>query len=115
MLFDKKIIELKSLIYKTLSPYLSSKCAFLELPYYPNVGDLLIWEGTEKFIEDHGMECVYKASRWSYKYRRLDKNITILLQGGGNFGDIWRPCQDFRLKVIRDYMDNPIIILPQSV
>lgn len=75
MLFDKKIIELKSLIYKTLSPYLSSKCAFLELPYYPNVGDLLIWEGTEKFIEDHGMECVYKASRWSYKYRRLDKNI----------------------------------------
>ena len=61
------------------------------------------------------MECVYKASRWSYKYRRLDKNITILLQGGGNFGDIWRPCQDFRLKVIRDYMDNPIIILPQSV
>ena len=57
MLFDKKIIELKSLIYKTLSPYLSSKCAFLELPYYPNVGDLLIWEGTEKFIEDHGMEC----------------------------------------------------------
>ena len=115
MLFDKKIIELKSLIYKTLSPYLSSKCAFLELPYYPNVGDLLIWEGTEKFLEDHGMECVYKASRWSYKYRRLDKNITILLQGGGNFGDIWRPCQDFRLKVIRDYMDNPIIILPQSV
>jgi len=56
MLFDKKIIELKSLIYKTLSPYLSSKCAFLELPYYPNVGDLLIWEGTEKFIEDHGMD-----------------------------------------------------------
>ena len=48
MLFDKKIIELKSLIYKTLSPYLSSKCAFLELPYYPNVGDLLILGGYMK-------------------------------------------------------------------
>ena len=46
MLFDKKIIELKSLIYKTLSTYLYSKCAFLELPYYTNGGDFLIWDGT---------------------------------------------------------------------
>ena len=58
MLFDKKIIELKSLIYKTLSPYLSSKCAFLELPYYPNVGDLLIWEGTENLLRIMVWRCV---------------------------------------------------------
>ena len=35
--------------------------------------------------------------------------------GGGNFGDIWRRPQEFRLQIVKEYPDNPIIIFPQTV
>ena len=38
-----------------------------------------------------------------------------MLHGGGNFGDLWRDMQEFRLKVIERYPENRIIIFPQSV
>lgn len=37
------------------------------------------------------------------------------MQGGGSFGDIWEDAQDFRLRVVRKYKKNKIIVLPQSV
>lgn len=45
----------------------------------------------------------------------MTSNTIILLQGGGNFGDIWRSAQDFRLKIIKQYPNNKIIIFPQTV
>lgn len=112
---DIKISELKSLIKKELRPYISNECVFYELPYHNNVGDLLIWKGTKQFIKENNIKCLNYSSRWTYKYRKLDNNVTILLNGGGSFGDIWRPCQDFRLKVVNDFPNNPILILPQTV
>jgi pyruvyl transferase EpsO len=37
------------------------------------------------------------------------------LHGGGNFGDLWRIHQDFRLDILRQYPNNKIIIFPQTV
>jgi pyruvyl transferase EpsO len=37
------------------------------------------------------------------------------MHGGGNFGDLWRRFQDFRLDIIKQYPNNKIIIFPQSV
>jgi len=39
----------------------------------------------------------------------------IFLQGGGNFGDLWERHHNFRKKIIADYPENKIIILPQTV
>jgi pyruvyl transferase EpsO len=87
----------------------------LDLPYYSNIGDILIWEGTEQFLKKQNIKCLYKSSCDIYKRYKASNDVTILLHGGGNFGDIWRRHQDFRLKVIKDYSNNPIIVLPQTV
>jgi pyruvyl transferase EpsO len=51
----------------------------------------------------------------NYTKPNIDKNVIILLQGGGNFGDIWREHQEFRIRILKDFPDNKIILLPQSI
>ena len=43
------------------------------------------------------------------------KNHTILMQGGGNFGDIWRGCTKLRNSIIRLFPNHKIIMLPQTI
>ena len=115
MNFQDKIKSLRRTIEETLVPLISKKCLLLDLPYYSNVGDILIWEGTNEFLKKCSCTCLYKSSLEHYRSFKCSNDVTILLQGGGNFGDIWRLHQDFRLKVISEYPNNRIIILPQSV
>ncbi len=112
---QEKIEELKTCISDGLTPIINSDYLYLELPYYSNVGDVLIWEGTNNFLRTLPYKCLYKASRQTFKYRKTSLSSIILLQGGGNFGDIWRKNQDFRLTIIKLYPNNKIIILPQTV
>lgn len=55
------------------------------------------------------------SSRQTFKRDKIQYDDIILLQGGGNFGDLWRINQDFRLKVIKSFPNNRIIILPQTI
>jgi exopolysaccharide biosynthesis predicted pyruvyltransferase EpsI len=110
-----KIKELKTLIHKSLKPLINSNYIFLDLPYYTNIGDTLIWKGTEGLLKTIPYKCLYRASLETYQSPKIKKNVVILLQGGGNFGDLYRPHNEFRLRVIKDFPDNPIIILPQTV
>ena len=55
MNFTEKKRNLKDCIKKNLLPLITSDCIYLELPYYPNIGDLLIWEGTQCFIEENNI------------------------------------------------------------
>ena len=48
--FTEKINLLKSLIDKGLLPLINSSCVYLDVPYHTNIGDTLIWEGTEQFL-----------------------------------------------------------------
>lgn len=115
MKFIEKKQYLKSYIKNNLLPLIDNDCIYLELPYYPNIGDLLIWEGTQCFITENNINCIYKASKWTYSIPKIKENTTILLQGGGHFGDIWRSNQNFRLKIIKQFPNNKIIILPQTI
>ena len=115
MNYIEKTKELKAKIDITIRPYIKSDFIFLGLPYYDNIGDVLIWEGTEQFLKGISFKCLQRASIETFDFPDLQNDITILLQGGGNFGDVWFEHQDFRLKVIQKYSKNPIIILPQSV
>lgn len=58
---------------------------------------------------------MYYASKDSFRYRKLPKNVIILLHGGGNFGDLYRLHSEFRKKIIKLYPDNKVVILPQTV
>lgn len=115
MTSQEKIQQLKKCIHDSLTNLIDGDYVLLDVPYYTNIGDTLIWEGTKHFLKDIPHKCLYTASVETYKYRPLPPDTVILLQGGGNFGDLWRRHQDLRLNVIKAYPNNKIIILPQTV
>lgn len=114
MKYGETINVLRENIKSTLTPLINNDYILLDLPYYSNIGDTLIWEGTKEYLETLPYKCLYYASKDSFVYRKLPKNVVILLQGGGNFGDLYRLHSEFRKKIIELYHDNKVIILPQT-
>ena len=108
-------MDFRKEIDKALLPIISKRCVLLDAPYYDNVGDVLIWEGMEQFIQKHQLECLYRCSHLTYEYRKWDEDVCVFLVGGGNFGDLWRGLQEFRNDIVKKYPNNRIIIFPQSV
>lgn len=95
------------------------QCALLDYPSYFNVGDHLIWLATVFYLTDVVKSKIgYCASVEDFSAQLLEKNVgqaPIILQGGGNFGDLWPDYQEFRERIIAQYRDRPIIIMPQSI
>ncbi len=112
--FDLKK-TLSEVIFNNLTPLISKESILLDLPYYTNIGDTLIWQGTECFLQNNGVKCFYRTSCENFRYKKISQEVTILLQGGGNWGDVWRRHQDFRNKIIELYPNNPIVVLPQTI
>lgn len=110
-----EIAHLKSLLHEGLAPLLTGRCVLLDCPYYANVGDTLIWQGTLDFLHAHGQSLEGFGSLHTWDFRALDEDVVVLLSGGGSFGDLWRPLQEFRLRVVEAYPLNRIVILPQTV
>ncbi len=106
---------LGQVIIDQLSRHISNDYIFLDLPYYTNIGDTLIWKGTEDFLAQTNANCLYKASIETYIKPDIANDVIILFQGGGNFGDIWRRHTEHVIQVLNDFPDNPAIILPQTV
>lgn len=112
---DEKKKQLNSIIQDTLPVMIGPQCVYVDLPYYANVGDVLIWDGTEHFFRKNHIKVVYSGSWDTFDFRPIPEEIPIVMQGGGNFGDVWDPPQQFRLSVIKHYPKNKIILLPQTV
>lgn len=86
-----------------------------DAPYYHNIGDILIWQGFHDFSATLPGRNQGTYDIVTFNFPTLNPDTTIILTGGGNFGDLWRHFQDFRLRVIERYPDNRIVMLPQSV
>jgi pyruvyl transferase EpsO len=95
------------------------ECALLDYPAYPNIGDNLIWLGTIFYLTDVlKTKIKYASSISDFSETLLERKIgksPILLQGGGNFGDLWPRFQLFREQIISKYRDRQIVIMPQSI
>jgi pyruvyl transferase EpsO len=89
--------------------------AFVDIPYYLNVGDLLIYKGTEAFFTQYNVNVVYRAGCVNVDYKQLEKTDVILMQGGGNFGDLYYNHQKLREDIVSKFVDKRIICLPQSI
>lgn len=113
--YKNKIDNLRSTINNTLSRLIGPECILLDAPYYNNIGDVLIWRGIEDFLSSQGKKIIGTSSGSTLQFPHLEENVTILLMGGGNFGDLWRGFQEIRLKIIERYPRNRIIMFPQSV
>lgn len=104
-----------NLLYNALQNLVTDDYVFLDLPYYPNVGDVLIWEATILLLKKIPYRCLYSCSINTYRKPKISKNTLLLFSGGGNFGDLWESHQQFRHRVMEDFPENPIVQLPQSV
>ncbi|MBR4565108.1 MAG: polysaccharide pyruvyl transferase family protein [Paludibacteraceae bacterium] len=110
-----KIQELKSLIKTVLTPLIDNDYWLLEVPYYTNIGDSLIWQGEMDFLRQLGYRCKGMYSSGTFHFPPINPNEIILFQGGGNFGDLWSVPHDFKMKVMAEYPNNRFVFFPQTV
>lgn len=117
MNFNTKIIQLRNIIFENFNSCLKTKkVAIFGLPCHGNIGDTYISLGEYQMIKDLNLDLIYSQALFDKNsYPQLPKDCTILLQGGGDFGDIWRSVQVARIDVIKNYKNNPIIVCPQTV
>ena len=45
----------------------------------------------------------------------VERGDTLVLHGGGNFGDLYPEAQNYRERIVAEYPDNKIVILPQTI
>ena len=98
------------------------RVVYIDYPVHQNVGDQLIWIGAIRLLESRGIEIIAQFSRYNYSRKKIldlkrqyGDSFSIVLHGGGNWGDIYRTHQECRLRVIRDFPDMNVVIFPQTV
>jgi exopolysaccharide biosynthesis predicted pyruvyltransferase EpsI len=97
-----------------------SRCALLNFPNLANPGDAAIWLGQRAILSRLDVRIVYECEWRTYSARTLeavlDGDTTILLNGGGNFGDLYPfGQQSVRERVLDEFRGTRIVQLPQSV
>ncbi len=94
--------------------------ALLDFPAYPNPGDAAIWLGTLRALAALGLPSPsYRTEARCHREddlaRALGRDGTVLLAGGGSFGDVWPEREAFRERVLASTRDRPLVQLPQSL
>ncbi len=92
--------------------------ALLDFPNHDNVGDAAIWLGELAWLRQAGHELAYAADHTGFSAAELRRRLpsgTILLHGGGNFGDLWPVYQRFREQVLANFTSHRIVQLPQTI
>jgi exopolysaccharide biosynthesis predicted pyruvyltransferase EpsI len=114
------ISRLQQKIDEVLTPFVPrKKCALIDFPHHPNVGDSAIWLGEQIFLSKLGVKpayvCTTENRDWSALERAIGADGTILIHGGGNFGDIWPHHQHLREEALDRFPDHPVLQLPQTI
>lgn len=92
--------------------------ALVDFPNYSNVGDSAIWLGAVDHLRRRKARVRYSGEASHTEVEMLGAFFpvgTILLQGGGNFGDLWEHHQAFRESLLLTYQEHRVIQLPQSI
>ena len=91
---------------------------YFDYPLHQNVGDLLIYAGTEQFFKDYQINIRLRRCLQAFNLEEVRKfvhpNTTILCHGGGNFGDLYPSIQKMREDLVQAFPNNRIILLPQT-
>lgn len=113
----EKITQLRQLIIKQLCPLINNDYVLLDIPNHSNIGDNLIWEGELLFLKQNLSQynMRYSANFINCDLSNVSSNDIILMHGGGNWGDLYPACQNLRVKVVKKFPHNRIIIFPQTV
>lgn len=112
---QQRLDKLKNIIYDNLDPIVNGDYCLLDIPDHKNIGDKLIWAGELKYLSRLPYKMNYSSNLYLFKESRVKKSDIILLNGGGNFGDLWRVIQDFRVNIVQKFKNNKIVVFPVSV
>ena len=115
MTVETKIEQLQSQIKSALTPLVNRDYWLLEVPYYTNIGDTLIWQGELDFLKHLPFKNKGMYALESFKYPKISEKDLIIFQGGGNFGDLWTKHHDFKMHVVEHYPYNEFLFMPQTV
>lgn len=92
--------------------------ALVNFPNHGNPGDPAIWLGSRRLLAELGVRVGYSCAWWDFDAASLRAAVgaaPVLLNGGGNFGDLYAGQQGTRVEVLRTLRDNPVVQLPQSI
>ncbi|WP_119304114.1 polysaccharide pyruvyl transferase family protein [Dongia deserti] len=114
--------QLSKRIDETLTPLIagrSERICIIDPPGYANVGDSAIFLGELAFLRRN-----FPGARIDFfdtvNYtpacdRFIRDSSIILLQGGGNFGEIWPRHHAIRMEILNRFPGKPIVQFPQSI
>lgn len=112
---SEKIAQLRQVILERLSGLIDRDYYLLELPYYNNIGDALIWQGEEDYLRTLPYKCLGRYALETFTYPPIADGALVLFQGGGNFGDLWTKHHEFKMQVVERYPNCKFLFLPQTV
>jgi exopolysaccharide biosynthesis predicted pyruvyltransferase EpsI len=95
-----------------------ARCALLDHPDHPNVGDSAIWLGERVFLRANRNRVAYSCSAPTFDEQTLRRAMPdgiVLIHGGGNFGTLWPHHQRLREKILERLKDYRIVQLPQTI
>lgn len=114
--------ELASKIHNVLEPILAGnidRACLIDPPGYANVGDSAILLGQLDYLDQHYPDVgtsFYDVGNYTAKADRyIDESTILLLNGGGNFGDLWPQHHEIRKTILRNFRHKRIVQLPQSI
>lgn len=113
--FATKCRNLASIIDSLLLSLIDRDYYLLEIPYYTNIGDTLIWQGELDMLSKSPHKCKGMYALESFPFwKTIPEGSLILFQGGGNFGDLWTKHHDFKMNIIRKFPKCKFIFFPQT-
>ncbi|MCZ9888763.1 polysaccharide pyruvyl transferase family protein [Brachyspira hyodysenteriae] len=98
------------------------KIFYFSTPEYPNIGDNAITYATNKILKELFKDKIvleYTNNDFmllkDVLFKFVKDNDIIILNGGGNFGNLWIYHEYERREIISRLKNNRIIIFPQSI
>ena len=94
------------------------RVALVNFPNRSTPGDLAIWLGTRIALRRLGVRVAYQCAWDTCSVTALRKAVPdgpVLINGGGNFGDLYGGQQGLRERLLAELRGIPIVQLPQSI
>jgi exopolysaccharide biosynthesis predicted pyruvyltransferase EpsI len=114
------LFELRDRIDSELAAVLNGArdVALVNFPNHGNPGDPAIWLGTEAALRRLGVRVRYRCAWCTYHPEALRRALPegpVLINGGGNFGDLYAGQQGLRERLLVELAGRRLIQLPQSI